>query len=222
MAGFKIKATVDVSKLKVAIAKKQFLIQRNIKEILKKEAIPFLISQIMKGYDDLSDKADINPDDPTNPANWRQEFLLKLQKDLEETFIVTGNKISVRLGDKEFLGYNAGGDTISTDDTQPLHWMVFFIEGLIGDWAFITPETYTRLTKGGRYDSRWGRFSSGFMVSKQDYQEQGWDRTIPFEQVRHPFSGFSPLDIFTEALREFRLRPFIQKAITAAVQGRKL
>lgn len=221
MAGFKIKAKIDTSKLKSVIEKRQKLIQKNVVAVLKNEAIPLLISKIMEGYDELSDRAEMGPDDPTNPANWRAEFLLKLEQDLERTFIVTGSRITVKLGDKDFLGYNPS-ESISPDDTEPLHWMVFFIEGLIGDWAFITPETYGLLTRGGKYDSKWGRFSSGFMVSKEDYEAQGWNKVIPFEQVRHPFSGFSPLDIFTEALREFKLRPFVQKAIDAAIQGRKL
>ena len=221
MPGFKIKANIDTGKLKAILEKKQALVQHNIKAVLKNEALPFLISKIMRGYDDLSERAEMGPDDPTNPANWRTEFLFQLQKDLEDTFIVSGKRISVKLGNTEFLGYDSSG-SISPDDTTPLHWMVFYIEGLIGDWAFITPETYTRVTKGGKYKGQWGRFSEGFMISKDNYEEQGWHTIVPFEQVRHPFSGFSPLDIFTEALREFRLKPFIQKAIDAAVQGRKL
>lgn len=220
MSGFKIKVNVDVPKLKSIIRKKQDLIQHNISEVLKSEAMPFLINKIMVGYDSLIDRADMLPEDPTNPANWRQVFLLKLHQDLERTFIVTGSRISVRLGDKEFLGYNASGK-IESDDTEPLHWLVFFIEGLIGDWAFISPETYTRITKQP-YQPGWGRFEQGFMVSKQDYQEQGWDKVVPFAQVRHPFSGYSPLDIFAEALREFNLRPFVQKALDAASKGRRL
>jgi hypothetical protein len=220
MAGFKIKAKVDTSKLKTILEKRQKLIQGNIVSILKHEAIPTLITKIMIGYDDLSQRADMLPEDPTNPANWRTEFLTKLQEDLEDTFIVTGSRISVRIGDKDFLGYNPEG-SISPDDTQPLHWMVFFLEGLIGDWAFISPEAYKSIT-GSDYKAGWGRFASGFMVSREDYQVNGWDRKIPFDQVRHPFSGFSPVDIFAEALREFQLRPFIQRAIDAAMKGKKL
>ena len=40
--------------------------------------------------------------------------------------------------------------------------------------------------------------------------------------VKHPFSGFSPLDIFAEALNEFKIRPFIQEAINAAIRGVKV
>ncbi len=221
MAGFKIKANVDIGKLKAIFEKKQKLIQRNIAVVLKKEAIPFLIERIMVGFDSLADRANMLPEDPTNPGNWRMEFLTKLEEDLERTFVLAGDRITIRLGDKDFLGYNPSG-TIDPDDTEPLHWMVFFIEGLVGDWAFISPENYSRLSGGSTYKPGWGRFNSGFMISRQDYEEQGWNRIIPFDQVRHPFSGFSPLDIFAEALREFKLRPFIQKAIDASIKGKQL
>ena len=221
MVGFKIKANIDISRLKVVLAKKQKLIQLNIVTALKKDAVPFLIERIMVGFDSLSDRADMLPEDPTNPANWRVEFLAKLEEDLERNFVVAGDRITIRLGEKDFLGYDPSG-TLDPNDTEPLHWMVFFIEGLLGDWAFISPENYSRLTGGSQYKPGWGRFDQGFMVSRQEYEEQGWDQVLPFAQVRHPFSGFSPLDIFAEALREFNLRPFIQKAIDASIQGRKL
>ena len=221
MAGVKLKINIDIGKLKSIFEKKQKLIQKNIVAVLKKEAIPFLIERIMIGFDSLADRANMLPEDPTNPSNWRTEFLIQLEEDLARTFVVAGNRITIRLGDKDFLGYNPSG-TIDPDDTEPLHWMVFFIEGLIGDWAFISPENYSRLARGSTYKPGWGRFDQGFMISRQNYEEQGWNRIIPFAQVRHPFSGFSPLDIFAEALREFRLRPFIQKAIDAAIKGKQL
>jgi len=221
MVGFKIKANIDISKLKSVLQKKQNLIQKNIVGVLKKEAVPFLIERIMVGFDSLAERADMLPEDPTNPGNWRAEFLNKLEEDLARNFVVAGGRITIRLGDKDFLGYDPSGE-VDSNDTEPLHWMVFYIEGLIGDLAFVSPENYTRLNRGSKYKPGWGRFDQGFMVSRQDYEEQGWDRVLPFSQLRHPFSGFSPLDIFAEALREFKLRPFIQKAIDAAIQGRTL
>jgi hypothetical protein len=219
--GFKIKADIDTSKLKRILEKKQKLVLDNIATVLQKDALPYLIERIMVGFDSIAERADMLPEDPTNPSNWRGEFLNKLEEDVSQNFFVEGNKIVIRIGDKDFLGYDSSG-SIASDDTEPLHWMVFFLEGLIGDWAFISPETYTKITKGGQYRPTWGRFGDGFMISSEEYAERGWDRIVPFSQVRHPFSGFSPLDIFAEALQEFHLRPFIQKAIDAAVKGTKL
>jgi len=221
MAGFKVKANIDTSKLKQILEKKQKLIMSNIATVIQKDALPYLIERIMIGFDSLAERADILPEDPTNPSNWRADFLNKLEEDVAQNFFVEGNKIVIRIGDKDFLGYDPSG-SIDPSDTEPLHWMVFYLEGLIGDWGFISPETYTQVTRGGTYKATWGRFSDGFMISREEYENKGWDRIVPFSQIRHPFSGFSPLDIFAEALQEFHLRPFVEKAIKAAVRGTKL
>ena len=215
-----VRVKVDAVALKMIVAKKQKLFRDNMISVLKNDALPKLIDQIMVGYDNLSNIAEFRPDDPTNPANWRELFLDKLHQDLERNFIVSGNSIVVRLGEKRFLGY-APSEEIDPADNSSLHWLVFYLEGLVGDWAFISPDTYKKIT-GRDYKLEWGRFSDGFMISKDNYDANGWDRKIPFAQVRHPFSGLSPVDIFTEALREFNLRLFVQKAVIAAYQGRKI
>ena len=127
----------------------------------------------------------------------------------------------VRIGDKNFLGYSSNEDT-DPDDQTPLVWLVYYIEGLVGDWGFVSPELYEQFRGSGNYNPEWGRFGQGFMISREQYESEGWSEVVPFDQIRHPFSGFSPLDIFEEALREFKLRPFLDKAIKAAVEGRKL
>jgi hypothetical protein len=219
----KIKLDVDEAGLKRAMEKKQKLINRNIKTVLQRLALPDLIDRIMIGFDRLADRADQLPEDPTNPSNWRAEFRSKLEEDLSNTFIVTGNRITVKIGEKDFLGYDPSGSTDPTDPS-PLQWMVYYIEGLAGDWAFISPDIYDRFRGSGSFEQlrNRGRFGEGFLISREDFEAEGWDEIIPFDQVRHPFSGFSPLDIFTEALNEWKIRPFIQKAVDAAVQGRKL
>ena len=67
-----------------------------------------------------------------------------------------------------------------------------------------------------------GRFGEGFLIDRESYERDGWAEIMPFEVARHPFSGYSPFDIFAEALREFQLRPFLKRAIKAAAEGRKL
>lgn len=220
MASGKIKLKIDQSSLRGIILANQKLILDNIVAVVRNEAIPDLIEKIMVGYDSLSDRMDTLPEDPTHPANWRDEFFLKLHQDLHNTFTVVGNRVIIRLGEKDFLGYDPSG-TIDKKDVTPLHWLVFYLEGLAGDWGFITPEVYEKL-RGSTFNPDWGRFGQGFMISREDYQREGWDKVVPFDQVRHPFSGYSPLDIFKEALDEWNVRPYIQKALDAAVQGRKL
>lgn len=217
----KVKAKLDKAKLKNIIDKKQKLLESNIKAVLKKEALPKLIADIMDGYDSLSQRAESMPEDPTNPANWRQEFHDLLRRDLEDTFRVQGKRIHVDLGDKKVLGYSEEPDPA---DPTPLVWLVYYIEGLAGEWGFITPDLYDLRRGSGAFAKleHQGRFAGGFLISKDDFFDEGWDKFVAFDTVRHPFSGFSPLDIFTEALNEFRLRPFIEKAIKASTEGRKL
>lgn len=218
--GFKIDLKIDTPSLRKAITKTEDLIRNNVAHVVRNEALPHLIDLVMKGFDDLSDRADMLPEDPTNPANWRQEFLNKLREDLEQTFTLTDRGIIVRIGEKEFFGYDPGGR--APEGQEPLVWLVYYIEGLAGEWGFITPELYDQFRGSGSYQADWGRFGQGFLISKEQFDDEGWSEVTTFDSIKHPFSGFSPVDIFNEALNEFELRPFIQKAIKAAAQGRKL
>ncbi len=224
MAGVKLRLKVDTAKLTKIIAKKKKLLRANVQTVLFNDAIPHLIELIMAGYDGLGDRMDLLPEDPTNPANWREEFRDLLQDDLVETIAVEANKITFGLGNRDILGYTASGEQ-AEGDNAPLHWLVFYFEGLIGEWGFIDTALYQqfRSPEGGvgKFKAG-GKFGSGFMISKIDFFDEGWDKVIPWSSVRHPFSGFSPLDIFTEAIREFSLRPFINTALKATAEGREL
>jgi hypothetical protein len=219
MAGFKVKLKFDQSKLKKILESRQELIHHNIIIVVKTEAVPHLIDQIMEGYDRLSDRMDTLPEDPTNPANWRMAFKTKLDEDLLRNLTVTAKGLIIRLGDKEFLGYTDSGK--DPEDNSPLTWLVYYLEGLMGEWAFISLDIYKEKRKNSKGTSL-GRFGKGFMLSKEQFDKEGWGSVISFEEARHPFSGFSPVDIFTEALNEFRFKPFIEKAIKASKEGRRL
>ncbi len=217
---FKLKAKVDKAKLKQIVDRYKKLLRKNIFTVIQRDAIPHLITLIMSGFDGLGDRMELLPEDPTNPSNWRQEFLAQLEQDLSETFRIEGDRVVFGLGNKDALGYTAS-EVQSSGDNTPLHWLVFYIEGLAGEFAFIPPEVYVALRGKPSKDSG-GKFGSGFMINKDDFFKEGWNTVADWSSLRHPFSSFSPLDIFTEALREFSLRPFLRKAFEAASEGRKL
>lgn len=226
-----IKVKLALSKQQAALAEriivaKLKLVENNIAAIIQKEAIPHLIDLIMIQYDKLSARMDkLSDEDPTNPVIWRGTFKDKLEEEAAQTFIFdkTSGIIKLNLGEKSFLGYGAAPDT---DSNSPLVWMVYYLEGLAGSWAWITRETYQKVFPEGKWDPKWGRFKSapGFMLSGGDFfdSKNPWRSKISWSEVRHPFSAFSPLDIFAEALNEFNIRPFVNKAIKAAMAGRKL
>ena len=218
--GLTVDVSLDIPGLKKIIEQKRKLIWENIVTVVRTEAASALVDKIMVGYDRLAGISDQLPEDPTGLSKWREEFKRSLEEDIQRTIRPADNTLKFQIGDKEFLGYTQGEGN-PRDDT-PLVWMVFYIEGLAGDWGFITPELYNQLRGPGTYQATWGRFGQGFLINKTQFEEEGWGQVTSFEQIRHPFSGFSPVDIFREAIDEFKLRPFIEKAIKAAAAGRVL
>jgi len=229
--GKDIKVKLELSKTQKALAEKIVkaklkLVEDNIEAVMKKEAIPHLIDLIMDNYDKLSDRMDTLPqDDPTNPANWRDVFKAKLEQDAADTFIYdrADGVIKVNLGEKSYLGYGEDSDTSSN---TPLVWMVYYLEGLAGSWGWITKEVYEAAYPAGAFDPQWGRFRNapGFMLSGGEFfsRKNPWRKHVTWSEIRHPFSAYSPMDIFAEALNEFKIRPYINKAIQAALAGKKL
>lgn len=217
-----IKLSVNKAALKSLIQERQALIWNNIKQVIITEAVNSLVDAIMDGFNRLSQRADQLPEDPTNPSNWREEFRDSLHQDIYDTISFQDNRISFNVGNKDFLGYVEGGELNDKNDNSPLKWLVYYIEGLAGDWAYISAETYEKIKGSGSYKPEWGRFGNGFMISREAFDAENWGDIIPFASVRHPFSGYAPVDIFTEALNEWSLRPFIEKAIAAAARGEEL
>ena len=238
--GKDIKVKLELSEKQKALAEKIVkaklkLVNDNIESIIRTKAIPHLIDLIMDNYDKLSDRMDMLPqEDPTNPALWRDVFKAKLEKDAADTFFYDRESgiIKVNLGEKSYLGY---GEDADTDSPTPLVWMVYYLEGLAGSWGWITKEVYEAAYPGGAFDSTWGRFRNapGFMLSGGEFfartkmtkngpVEVPWRKHVTWSEIRHPFSAYSPMDIFAEALNEFQIRPYVKKAIQAALAGKKL
>jgi len=222
--GFRLRLKLDKPKLQSLIIKKKRLIQRNIRTIVQKEVVPHVIDMIMEGYDNLAQLAEqgAGKDDPSRPSEWREIFRAHLFDSAEKSFKSRQNTLTLGIGDRAFLGDL--GTFVDEEDAEPLHWMVFFLEGLVGEFALITPKTFEKLKPNKKFDDSWGRFESEpvFMIQREAYFAQGFNEIIPWEQVRHPFSGIRPPDIFATALAKLNMRPFIKKAIKAAVEGREL
>lgn len=236
--GMKVK--LKLSKEQKALAEKIVqdrlkLISDNIESEMKNTAVPHLIDLVMKNYDKLGERMErLGPEDPTNPALWRDVFKAKLEKDALDTFFYDRNTgiIKVNLGEKTYLGY---GDEPSHNDNSPMVWMVYYLEGLAGNWAWITKDIYEKAYPTSVWDSQWGRFKDapGFMLSAGEFfartkmTKHGpvnvpWRKVASWSEVKHPFSAFSPIDIFAEAMNEFDIRPFVEKALKAALAGKKL
>lgn len=195
------------------------LLSKNVSYVMREILGRKYIEEIMIEYDEFSLYFD--PEDPAAPEHWRDEFYESLLRDLHNFAEETTDKISISLGDKEFFGYNEG--SIDPRDSTPLVWMVFYLEGLAGEYAFISEQLFQE-KKGPRGDlSKYGRFGKGFMVSKDDYEMEGWGEFMPFDQVRFPFSGERPKNFFEEAWNKVQLNQAdFKKAVVATLEGRTL
>ena len=195
------------------------LLSKNVSYILREIIGRKYIEAIIEEFDEFSLYFD--SEDPAAPEHWRDEFHESLLRDLHNFLEETTDKISISLGDKEFFGYNEGN--LDPRDDTPLMWFVYYLEGIVGEYAFIDENTYYE-KKGPNADlGKYGRFGRGFMISQEDYMSEGWDQFRSFEEAKFPFSGAKPKDFFMEAWDKVDLNPKdFKKAVIATIEGRTL
>lgn len=195
-------------------------LKRNLKTVILKEAGPALIQRVLDFYElELYNIAPEN--DPTAPEYWKDDFSDLLDADLEESIQITSKGITFGIGDKEALGYDSD---LAPESQDVLKTFVYILEGILGSYAWITPEIYI-LKKGPNSWEDWGRFGGGFLMTEDEFYAEGWDDVVTFGEVRWGFSGEGPKDIFENAYKGFNWYPFLEKAIDKTVkdlQGKKL
>jgi len=126
--------------------------------------------------------------DPAAPEHFKDEFFSMLNGQLESSLVVTQAGISFSLGDRDKLGYDG-------NVTTPLQTMVFLLEGIVGQYGFITSDVYSTHKSGKNI--KFGRWSSGFLISKEVFFKEGWDKAVSWDKVHWGFSNTGPIDIFS-------------------------
>lgn len=194
------------------------LFKKHLKSIIKAEAGPALINKVLEQYE-LELYGIAADTDPTAPEHWIDEFTELLYADLEETIKTTSKGITFGLGDEEALGYLSR--PLSSESQDVLKTFSFILEGNIGEYAWITPELYESYRGPGSWDEDWGRFGAGFLMSREEFEKEGWDQVVSFEAVRFGFSGEQPKDIFFNAYAGFDWSIYIVKAVEQATKELK-
>jgi len=206
--------------------KKEFSV--NVSNILKNEYYPKLVDRIVEWFNLLP----IGPNnDPTSLEKWVGVFKSHLLEQVDNSILIKEGELSIELGDKRFLGYGREDDTEAPD---PIIWMVYFIadtaaQGIAGRFAFISKTDFEKVRGAGKYKEKWGRFGLGFMISKDEFNDEGWDKVLgSFESNEHPLSKFlgsgeGPLNIFQKAFEEQEdsednLFFYIDKAINTTIK----
>lgn len=198
---------------------------------IKAELVPKIVDNLMHIFDSeiLAHQLKI---DPARPEVARDAFLSSITRSLEETFsakiVGSSASVSFKTGNINELLYNVDvpehlEDMRGRKHPHPLEWLIFYLEGFIGDYAFISLDTLveaeTTPAKKQYAQERFGRYGwygQGFMVPRGEYEET-FGKVIPFDQVRHPFSGMHPTRLFERALEGVDVKTTLQNALKRAL-----
>lgn len=197
-------------------------LKKEILSVFKQEVAPLIKSTFMEVYDRVANEATsregpaIRGKDPLSLRNVRHLFEAQVDRELAEIHF-EGDALVVSIMNKKALSFGQSesrdGPPVSAD---VLH---FYIEGVAGDFAFITREQKERKSAlFGGDNRRIGRVGGGFMISREDYKEEEWQKitNLPFEAVRHPVSGFRPVDDFERAISKVKVIQHVTKAVEQA------
>lgn len=207
------------------------LIEQKFKAALLKDikttVIPQIVANLMKVYDkELLVK---EPGyDPARPSVARMAFKESVFKGLSQSLQASSGGFSIGTGDIRELGYEEHSEShLKSLGKHPpvLSWLIFYLEGFIGEFAFITEETYRKFAAKGIIAqssvdkfSSWGWYGHGFLISRQAYIKKGLDKAVPFDKVRHPFSGSHPVKVFERAMDGIDFLSVAQNAMKTALK----
>lgn len=168
------------------IFKLKKLLVKNVINAVKTDISQVLIKKVMNQFQvELIGKVDLS--DPAAPEHFENDFLKILTETVNSSMVVTQDSVSFSLRDNSKLGYDG-------DISRPVDTMVFLMEGILGEYAFLTPKMYGKhMHKRGKPVGRWGK---GALMMKERFFEDGWDKTLSWSEVRWGFSNTGPINIF--------------------------
>lgn len=186
-------------------------------EVFRNEVADEVRKRLMAAYDELAELEEsqmgtrVRGKDPINLKNLRHLFERQIHDELRNLTRIEGDFLIIEVMDKGKLGFNE--DTTQKEgfpDTADT--LSFYVQGIAGAFAFITPEHYEKM-RGERRPL--GRVGEGFLMPIDRYRREGWERKtgIPFSEVQHSISGQSPYSGFNTALARIDYSPYIMKAV---------
>ena len=167
------------------IHKLKKLLIKNLITAVQTEIAPALIQRVMDQFQvGLIGKVDQK--DPSAPEHFKGDFLEILTEHASSSFVSTQDGICFSLCGTSKLGYDG---SISA----PVQTMVFLLEGILGEYAFISPDIYKMYKKKS---GNLGRWSGGFLITKDSFFEGSWDKVVSWGTARWGFSNTGPINIF--------------------------
>lgn len=144
-----------------------------------------VVKQVMNKFDEhligvVTDK------DPAAPQHFRSRFEELLYESIDNSLVVTDKTVSISFGDKSKLGY----DGVTED---PITTMVYILEGVLGEYAFLDAKLIRRIFK---YKAYLGRYKGGYLISKDAFFDGNFDASVNWDTVKWGFSHKGPIDVF--------------------------
>lgn len=194
-----------------------------LENILRTEARKEILDIYLATYDKLAamEEAEaggaIKGKDPLSLQNLRGVFQRQLETELSRAVVTAKGNIVIKLMNKDLLGY-AGATPTGPVETVDI--LAFYLEGVRGEHAFVTVEQYEKGRKGGSRGNSGGRVGSGFMMTKEAYEKEGWQKItgVPFSAVRHPISDQAAFTEFDRLASKIDFKKYIKLAAVAVNQ----
>jgi hypothetical protein len=190
-----------------------------------------IVENLMEAYDRIAKSFDTESD-PAFPA-WseaRDVFEDSIVNSLIESSKFVNGVMKFSTGDMIELGYNLDGggrtkrlETKNVKPSSPLYWLIFYLEGIAGEYYFITEEFFERLVRYGRKPPEsmakfksWGWYGKGFLIPANEYRARGFDQLPGSTHTLHPFSNTSPNELFEFALDGIDMKHYFGLAMERA------
>lgn len=164
---------------------KRHLLKSIVKAVRVKIAL-HLINQVMDNFN-VGLVGKVSLEDVSAPEHFSEEFTKSLAESIETSLVSTPEGVHFSFGNKEALGY-------SGQVNSPLQTMVFLLEGILGEYAFISPTVFKLRRKSS--GSSMGRWDHGFLITKNAFLKEGWGKVISWGKARWGFSNTGPINIF--------------------------
>lgn len=196
--------------------------KKHLESVFRNEVAQDLKKDFLGAYDYLAQEeksqfpSPIRGEDPSALENWRHLFAQQLDRELADIKF-QGDEIIINIGNKELLGF--GETPPKKGEPQSVDWLGLYIEGIIGEFAFITEEQYK--ARGRRSSKPLGRFGAGFLMPKDRYKQERWEEVtgLKFEDVRHPISGQKPYKRFEQIPQRFDFGKYVNEALQRTVKS---
>lgn len=169
------------------------ILRDKLAELVKTQMKEEIISKLMERFDKEIVALE-DPEDPMCPSVCRDEFLTALEESIDNSIVVTDDKISFGVGDEGQLGFGKPLDEETTDCSKIIGTI---LQGIVGEYVLVTSEMAKEMFPGDKNSGDLGRTGQAYLMPKSKYDtgvdKRGWEPKNSWG-----FSNFKGLPDFFE------------------------